>query len=166
MVRWTRALLGISCVAALGLAFYAYATAPERVPLHYGPTGMPDRWGSPLELLIVQAAVIAIGSAFFRALPEILRFAPSAVINLPHKRYWLSPSHRAAAGAKLALWADLEGAAINGLVIALQIILVPGDIYATGAAPVVWLVPAAFFAYTLCSCALLTRSYRLPASAR
>lgn len=165
MGRWRRWALALSCVAGLGQSFYVYSTSPEVVPVHYGPTGLPDRWGSPAELLIVHGAVIGIGTAVFFALPALVRRGPRSWVNLPNKEYWLAPERREEAAAKLASWSSVFGTALNLLVITLQSVLAPSGTAARstpGALPL--LVTLTFVLFTAGSCVWLARSYRLPAS--
>ena len=162
MVRWTRGALGLSCAVGLGLTFYSYATSPDRVPVHYGLTGIPDRWGSPVELLVAYGCVIGIGSSLCLALPELLRRAPPWAINLPNKHYWLAPENRDAATAKFALWADTQGAAVNLLMSTLLLLLAPNANAAAVPAAFPAFVLVGFGMFTLASIGWLWLSYRLP----
>lgn len=56
---WTH----IPALLALAGIIYAYASAaplPARVPVHYGITGRPDRWGSPWESALVTIVLAAV----------------------------------------------------------------------------------------------------------
>lgn len=165
MVRWTRRALGLSCAVGVGLALYSYSTSPDRVPIHYGLTGVPDRWGSPLELLALHACVIGISSALFLALPELLRRAPPRSISLPNKHYWLSPEHRDQATAKLATWCSAQGTAVNLLLITLQLLLAPNVDTSAAPTPFPALVLVGFGVFTLASMVWLSLAYRLPSRA-
>jgi hypothetical protein len=161
--RWA---LVLSCLAALGFALYSFSVAPAVVPVHYGLDGLPDRWGSPLQVLLVHLGIVGLGTAVMLALPELVRRAPASLLNLPNAEYWLAPEHRAAATAKLATWADLLGAAVNLLMLTLQLVLAPGG---DGASSPSWapaLVTLAFLVFTLGSCVWLARAYRLPTATR
>ncbi|MCM2316179.1 MAG: DUF1648 domain-containing protein [Thermoanaerobaculia bacterium] len=69
------ALLG---AFVLGGALIAIPTTmPERVPLHFGVSGQPDRWGSPVELMILPT----IGIVMWVSL-ELLARAPH-IYNYP-----------------------------------------------------------------------------------
>ena len=52
---WLRAAFEVAALA--GLVFHlataarAWAALPEKVPVHFGPSGQPDRWGSKAEFL-------------------------------------------------------------------------------------------------------------------
>lgn len=159
VIRWTRWALWLSCAAGLGLAFQAYSTSPARVPVHYEAGGIPDRWGSPLEVLIVYVGVIGLGTALFLATPEIIRRAPASMVNLPHKEYWLAPENRDAAAAKLASWANVLGTAINLLMISLQALL---SHHPTAPSRVPDFLTVGFVVFALGSCIWLARSYQLP----
>ncbi|RYZ07394.1 MAG: DUF1648 domain-containing protein [Myxococcales bacterium] len=159
--RWA---LVVSCLAGMGYAWRVYSVSPAVVPVHYGPNGLPDRWGSPAELLAVHAGVIGVSSVLFAALPWLVRRAPS-LVNLPNKEYWLAPERRDEAAAKLEGWCGVFGTALNVLVITLQALLAGGT--AQGARGVAFLlsVTLGFALFTIASCVWLYRSYRLPAGA-
>jgi len=164
MVRWSRGALVLSCAVGIGVALYEFATSPELVPLHYGLSGVPDRWGSRLELLLVYAGALGIGSALFLGVPELLRYAPARTISIPNKHYWLLPEHREQAACKLALWSDVQGAAVNLLMITLQLVLAPST-SGPGRTPVFAFVLVGFGAFTLGSMIWLSLAYRLPVDA-
>ena len=160
MVRWTRGALALSCAAGIGVAVYMYAMSPERVPVHYGLSGTPDRWGSRLELLLVYASAIVIGSAIFLGVPALLRYAPARTISIPNKHYWLAAEHREEAAHKLALWSDVQGAAVNLLMITLQLVLAPSASEPSSA--VLGGVLGGFGVFTLGTMIWLSLAYRLP----
>jgi len=165
MAKPSRWALVLSCLAALGFAIHGFSVAPDIVPVHYGLNGLPDRWGSRLEVLLVYLGIVGVGTVIWLALPELLRRAPPSMINLPHKEYWLAPERRDTATAKLATWADTVGTAVNLLLLALQRVLAPGQAGSPAApslAPT--LLVLAFLVFTLGSCLWLARSYRLPAA--
>lgn len=161
MVRWSRGALVLSCAVGIGVALYVYATSPERVPVHYGLSGAPDRWGSRLELLLVYTGAIVIGSGIFLGVPALLRYAPARTISIPNKHYWLAPEHRAEAARKLALWSNVQGAAVNGLMITLQLVLAPS---ASGpSSTLLPIVLGGFGVFTLGTMIWLSLAYRVPA---
>ncbi|HTV18870.1 MAG TPA: DUF1648 domain-containing protein [Polyangiaceae bacterium] len=166
MATASRWLLALSGVAALAFTFYVYSVSPDIVPVHYAANGAPDRWGPRQEVLHICGWLIGISTACFLAAPALFRRAPAAIINLPHKDYWLSPEHRDAAAGKLAAWASAVGIAINVLMVALQSAALGQD-GAPGvpSALTSWL-PLLFVAFALASCVWLVRAYRLPTHVR
>lgn len=157
--RWALVLSGL---AALALAIRAFSVAPGVVPVHYGLSGLPDRWGSPLEVLLVYLGLVGVGTVIWLMLPHLFQRAPASMINLPHKEYWLAPERRDAATAKLSTWADLVGTALNLLMLTLQQVLSPGRDGASSPSVVPAFATLAFLVFTLGSCVWLARSYRLP----
>ena len=69
-------LLEVAAVAGLALMIGGLAASwesiPERVPLHFGVTGTPDRWGSKAELLTLLPVTLAlyIGMTFLSRIPH------------------------------------------------------------------------------------------------
>jgi len=116
-------VLGLSCVVGLGGTLCTYVLSPARVPVHYGPPGVPDKWATSLQLLVAYGCAVGLGTALFLALPELVRHAPVRSIQIPNRDYWLTPEHRPLATAKFARWADIQGAANNLLAVTLQLAL-------------------------------------------
>lgn len=116
-----------------------------------------------MSLLAVHGCVIGFGTLVFWLLPEFFRRAPTSMINLPNKEYWLSPQRRGIATTKFAKWTDAFGTAVNVLTITLQLVL-GGDTDGTRATPtfVPGLVLGGFLLFTLCSLIWLVTSYRIP----
>ena len=164
MAIWSRWTLGASGAAALFSTWRAYDSAPSRVPLHYGASGMPDRWGAPLELLLVHGGIVVATTALFFALPELVRRGPRSIINLPNKDYWLTPEHRPVAATKLASWSAVLGTAVNLLLLSLQQLLPPRFDGSPLPTHLPLLATGAFALFVLGWCVVLLRSYRLPQS--
>lgn len=116
-----------------------------------------------MSLLVVHGCVIGFGTLLFWALPELLRRAPSSMVNLPNKEYWLSPQRRGAAITKFAIWADTFGTAVNVLMITLQLVLASNADEARATPTFVpGIVLGGFLLFTLCSLIWLVASYRIP----
>lgn len=63
---WTH-LPALACIAII-VRMLLSASLPTRVPTHFGKNGLPDSWGSPLDIWLIMAGiplVLVIGSAFF-----------------------------------------------------------------------------------------------------
>ena len=53
-------LLPLAVSVALGV--WAFPRQPDRVPVHWGADGQPDRWGSPAEGLFALPAMLLVAS--------------------------------------------------------------------------------------------------------
>lgn len=162
MRRWHHWLLLLSWASGVAFALRVYSVSPPSVAVHFGPKGLPDRWGPPSELLLLNLCLLSVGTALFLALPQLVRRLPSAVVNLPNKGYWLGPERREQATVKLAGWCNVFGAALNAFVIGLQALLAPRAGAPVGGSQLPLLLTIAFVAFTLGSCVWLARSFRLP----
>lgn len=89
-------LLEVAAAAGLvlmtgGLAA-SWGTIPERVPLHFGVTGTPDRWGSKGEMLILVAVTLAlyIGLTFISRIPHHFNYPWQITETNAREQYRLS----------------------------------------------------------------------------
>lgn len=74
-------------VIAFYLAISKYASLPDRIPTHFGPTGSPDEWGSKASVFIFPA----IGTGVYVLLTSLnfllaLSKDPKRFVNLPKER--------------------------------------------------------------------------------
>lgn len=159
MIGWSRWALLLSGLAGLAYAVHSYSVSPATVPLHYGPSGVPDRWGTRGELLAVHVGIIGVGSALFLALPALLGRLPPSLVNLPNKHYWLAPERRAQTTLTLASWCGVVGTALNVFVVALQAAQGTGS--SAPRAPMLG-VTLAFVTFMLGACVWLLHAFRLP----
>jgi uncharacterized membrane protein len=92
------ALLGIALLQ--GLIYYPQL--PDRLASHFDAAGYPNGWSSKSAYFALQAFILLVATVCFAALPAWLQRAPTRLINLPNKDYWLAPERRAATLARLA----------------------------------------------------------------
>lgn len=72
----------------------AFVLLPERVPLHFGGSGAPDRWGGRTEALVTFAILgVAMGSLLGGV---ALARLPIQLVNVPHKEWWTATEERTA----------------------------------------------------------------------
>jgi uncharacterized membrane protein len=85
-------LLFVLMVAFAAVYFSsAYAKLPEVVASHFNASGRPNGWQSKQLFLgfFIGATVITVVVGF--AVPRLIKIVPVELLNLPNKRYWLSP---------------------------------------------------------------------------
>ena len=105
-------------VTALQLVNY-FPRLPERMATHFDAAGNANGWMSKRGFFQFQFAMLGIMGLAFGLLPRWLDRIPNALINLPHKAYWLAPERRAASLADLAR----QMANLSALVLALLVIV-------------------------------------------
>mgnify|MGYP001315003596 CR=1 FL=1 len=99
-----------TCVAYAVLVAAAAWWLPERVPLHFGGSGAPDRWGSRSEALLTFGLVGAGMALLLGGMAALVHRLPlrSSLVNLPHKDWWTATQDREAE-ARRRLGIDLLG---------------------------------------------------------
>lgn len=112
-IFWLSVLVGVVGTSA------SWFVLPERVPLHFGGSGV-DRWGSRTESVVFFAIAVGSLALLFWVLAIAMPRAPETLLNIPErdKVWWLATPERR---DKL-------------------IRMVVSDLYAMGAATIVFLV--------------------------
>lgn len=118
---WTIAL---EFVLFAGVVLWGGATGPERMALHWGFGGEPDRIGSR-ERWVVETAIIGLALLLLVGLVVLLaKKVPVSLMNIPNKDYWAKPENTSRARALLLDdVVDIFGDAVL-LVTALELIAV------------------------------------------
>lgn len=106
-LRLPALLLGISVLFMAISLVVSYALLPLNVASHFNAAGQPDAWTSRAAHVLVMA-LVGLG------LPLLLltvfwgvRYLPVAIVNLPHREYWLAPERRRQTSTtvlELGLW--------------------------------------------------------------
>lgn len=87
---------------ALAQALIYYPQLPHRLASHFDAAGHANGWSSKRAYFALQGFVLLVVTGCFGALPTWLERAPTKLVNLPHKDYWLAPERRAATLARVA----------------------------------------------------------------
>lgn len=107
-------------VLALFAAVYfssLYAKLPEVVASHFDAYGNPNGWASKQSFLVFFIGVSVIPAVLVFGVPAIIKGIPIDLINLPNKRYWLSPERSAQTLDFLASRFAWFGCAVYGLML-------------------------------------------------
>ncbi len=86
MIKFTKVHRRLEIVSFLILLFimvfffWYWFYLPEKVPVHFGINGIPNRWGSPMELLVVPGTAL-----FVYLMMTIVLFIPVRFWNVPCK---------------------------------------------------------------------------------
>ena len=102
--------------AAIYFSSY-YGKLPEVIESHFNGRGEPNGWQRKSAFLefFLGANVIVIVVAF--GVPRIIKALPVELINLPNKRYWLSPERSAETLDVLSASFGWFGCALYGLML-------------------------------------------------
>ena len=92
MNQYTRRLFLPLLLALIAVQMiYFYPKLPAVIASHFGGQGVPNGWMSRDFSLVFHLILLSGMLAVFFGIPKILRRIPVALINLPHKEYWLAP---------------------------------------------------------------------------
>jgi hypothetical protein len=83
MTKLLDAINGVAVVSLWGIAVWAWPRLPERIPLHFGIDGAPDRWGAPslVNWFLLPTMVLALNLVLL--LTRRWMASDPARINLP-----------------------------------------------------------------------------------
>jgi uncharacterized membrane protein len=80
--------------AAIHFSYY-YPQLPPVVGSHFDARGHVNGWQTKSAFFTVFVGVSVLAVIIGFAIPKIIFAIPAQLINLPNKRYWLAPEHRA-----------------------------------------------------------------------
>lgn len=85
MTRWLHLLNGLLLSALVGGSLFVYQELPERVPLHFGADGTPDRWADSTLLSWMTLPMIGLATAALMIGIGIMLPRNPKWINMPDK---------------------------------------------------------------------------------
>jgi hypothetical protein len=88
--------------AATALIAWLPGRLPERVAVHFDAFGHPNGYATREGCRNFMILATLAPPALVVALSLLARLLPAALINLPHREYWLAPERRAGTQALLA----------------------------------------------------------------
>jgi hypothetical protein len=86
--------LVLATAGGIGQIAASYDTMPDRIASHFDLAGNVDGWSSREEFAITMASLHIAFLLMFGAMRPLLRRIPDAMVNLPHKDWWLAPERR------------------------------------------------------------------------
>ncbi len=100
--RLPRNVFFVVVLVALARCSYFYPLLPARVASHFDISGVPNGWMTKPLFFELYAAGVALGIVVVFLPALTIAKLPASLINLPNKKYWLAPEHRAETNALLA----------------------------------------------------------------
>jgi uncharacterized membrane protein len=105
---------------------------PERFASHFGPSGRPDAFMPRGTFMTLMGAVGGGTVLLLCVLPQLLRFVPTRLINLPNRDYWLAPERRDRSLARLGNLLGWLGAATGVLFAGVMELAIRANLAQTG----------------------------------
>jgi uncharacterized membrane protein len=144
------AFLLLAAYAAIHFSAY-YRQLPEVVASHFNASGAPNGWQTKSAFFRVLIGVSVLAAAIGFGIPRLIMLLPPELINLPNKRYWLTPERRAETMSFLNGYFAWFGCALFVVILitfdfAVQANLHPG--HRPDATPM-WFVVAGFLAFAI-----------------
>ena len=92
--RLPKSLFVLLAAAAAIHFFYLYTQLPEIVASHFDAHGVPNGWQTRTIFFAFFVGSIVLATVVCFGVPLLIASVPPALINLPHKEFWLSPERR------------------------------------------------------------------------
>ena len=93
--RLPKMLFVLLAVLASVYFWPTYAQLPDVVASHFNERGVANGWQPKSLFFEFFAGAVAIAAFLTFGIPAIFSKMPTAMINLPNKKYWLAPERRA-----------------------------------------------------------------------
>jgi uncharacterized membrane protein len=116
--RLPRLIFVLMAVYAMLRFSSVYSQLPDRVASHFDAHGNANGWQSKSAFFLVFTMVGVLAAVIGFALPRIIAAVPAQLINLPNKKYWLSPEHLAETQESLSNYFAWFGCAMFSIMIA------------------------------------------------
>ena len=124
--------LGIALAVSLRV-WSLWSQLPDTMASHFGLSGRPDSYMSKEGFFLVMALVGGGALAAIFATPMLMRRLPPALVNIPHRSYWLANDERRAIAIERV--ADLHGGmavATAALLAVVNELVMQANIHRTG----------------------------------
>jgi uncharacterized membrane protein len=89
----TAVLLLLAAVAAAQMVHY-YPLLPESIAVHFGNSGEPNGWSDKTDFVMTYGATELFVVLLGLVSGLLLSKTPPALVNIPHRDYWLDPERR------------------------------------------------------------------------
>lgn len=160
-----RAAFIVAFLANVILSLASLAVLPERVAIHFGPSGMPDGWASSGANTLMMLGMDTFLFCSFYFSPLLIARMPAKWISLPSRDYWLAPERRPRAVEMFSQRMWQFGAVLFLFLLVVALLALEANlsdpVRLDGTA--LWVALAVFFGYTLYWTIALVRAFRAPA---
>ena len=110
-------------LGAAQLCFYA-PRIPEILGSHFSRGGFVNGWQTRTAFFGTELGMIVLATAVSFGVPRIIAAAPVALLNLPHKEYWMAPERREDTLAYIRVWSAWFGCGLLAFsLFALELVL-------------------------------------------
>jgi len=141
-----------------------YPLMPETVASHFDGAGRPNGWSYKQSFFALYLMMMGIMSLVFFGLPRLLRHFSPSLINIPNRKYWLTPERKQEALAMLD--EEMGWFGIATMVLMASTIQLAIDANVTGGGSLrsgaMWMLFGGFAAFTGIWLVKLYRRFRIP----
>ncbi|MCF7688461.1 MAG: DUF1648 domain-containing protein [Cephaloticoccus sp.] len=117
MQRVSRWLFYALVLLALGQAAYHQAHLPERIATHFDLQGKANGWDLRASHIAYQVGLAVLLGGLFGGMGWLVGKLPDALVNIPHREYWMAPGRRTATLGTLAAMLHACGSVVLGFFI-------------------------------------------------
>jgi uncharacterized membrane protein len=155
-------LASIALAVIEGLS--CYSLLPARMAIHFNASGAADGSGYKQQFFIFYGIMVGVLSLLFWGLPLVIRMAPSSLINLPNKDYWLAPERKEQTLARLSDQMLFTGCMALLLMDGILFLVIKANLSTPPVLPAAWLwgLIVAFIVANVVWTISLIKSFRRP----
>ena len=154
----------LTYLANIGITLVSLVILPARMATHFGSGGMADGWASSQTNALTMTGINTLMFVMLYFSPQLISIFPPRLVNLPNKRYWLSPEHLDEAKATIGGYIWQFGAVSFIFMFVLGCLTIHANLSEPVRLhePTIYAALIALLIYTVVWCIALFKAFRIP----